>query len=139
MKKKVLEHLWYVNILGTKYNLYVDEDFKELDALNADGYVSEILKEIHVRNTFKGNVCLEEARSEMERLLRHELIHAFVYECGLTESTSEDCSWAVSESMTDFWAIQFYKLDKIFKDSLIIVDEYEAKAKKERAKRKDRN
>lgn len=45
-------------------------------------------------------------------VIRHEIIHAFLYESGL-----DSCSWAANEEMVDFFAMQFPKLLQIFKEA----------------------
>ena len=48
-----------------------------------------------------------------KQVIRHEIIHAFVFESGL-----DTCSdWAKNEEMVDWIAIQFPKLLKAFKEA----------------------
>jgi hypothetical protein len=47
--------------------------------------------------------------SVKKRILRHELIHAFLYESGL-----DQCSWADNEEMIDFFAISLPKIFHVF-------------------------
>lgn len=44
------------------------------------------------------------------KVIRHELIHAFIYESGL----SNENKWAENEELVDWIAIQFPKLKKCF-------------------------
>lgn len=46
-------------------------------------------------------------------MLRHELIHAFLYECGLADNSD----WASNEEMIDWLAIQFDKLTDLFQNA----------------------
>lgn len=57
------------------------------------------------------------AKLEKETL-RHELIHAYLYESGLNESAySSSESWARNEEMIDFFAIQGPKIMKTWQDA----------------------
>jgi len=47
----------------------------------------------------------DEARLMQSRIIRHEIIHAFLYESGLDE-----CSWAQNEEIVDFFALNLPKL-----------------------------
>ena len=47
-----------------------------------------------------------------KRVLRHELVHAFLAESGLRS----DSEWAEEEEMVDWIAIQFPKMMKVFQE-----------------------
>ena len=114
-------------VLDTKYDLFIDNDPSYLDSNDADGLTDDILKTIHIKNVFKLYDDKKFAEEEFKRILRHELIHAFIHECGLTENTSKDVNWAVDEGMTDFWALQYYKIGKLFEDAYSIIPEIKKK------------
>lgn len=46
--------------------------------------------------------------------LRHEIIHAFLNESGLKDSTSSSDIWSRNEEMVDWLAIQFPKIAKVY-------------------------
>ena len=48
------------------------------------------------------------------KTLRHEIVHAFLYESGLWQNSFKD--WARNEEMTDWIALQFEKLLDVFKE-----------------------
>ena len=48
---------------------------------------------------------------QINKVKRHEIIHAFLFESGLAENSY----WAQNEEMVDFFAIQAPKLFKAFK------------------------
>jgi len=118
---------YIINVLDAKYDLYIDNDPTMLDSWKADGLTDSVLKTIHIRNVFTAYDEVRYAELEFKRILRHELIHAFMYECGLTENSFEKEAWPVSESMTDFWATQFYKIDAMFKDAYQIIPDIKEK------------
>ena len=50
---------------------------------------------------------------QTNKVKRHEIIHAFLFESGLAENSN----WAQNEEMVDFFAIQFPKLLKAFEQA----------------------
>lgn len=110
-----------LDILGTPYQVrYSDYDatpfFKQH---SCDGYCDSNNKVIAVCN-MKTYPSYEEEPDEVLRIiekevLRHEIIHAFLNECGLRDSSLQYAGgWAKNEEMIDFFAIQFKKLQKVF-------------------------
>lgn len=98
-----------INVLGTDYNiLYKDsKDDSYLDGKYA--YCNFLTKEIVVRTNID-ELTEEEIEIRHKRTLRHETLHAYLYESGLdTES-----EWARNEEMIDFFAIQFEKIYKTY-------------------------
>ena len=73
-----------IEILGTVYQLLVDND--GMDQQNADGVCRCYAKKIQVRPPEK-MLCqdddLEAKNSRYREVLRHELIHAMLFEAGL--------------------------------------------------------
>ena len=51
-----------------------------------------------------------------KKILRHEIIHAFLFESGLAENSATSESWATNEEMVDFFAIQFPKILSIYEE-----------------------
>ena len=45
-------------------------------------------------------------------MIRHEIIHAFLYESGMKECSSATQSWVENEEMVDWFAIQIPKIVK---------------------------
>ena len=67
---------------------------------------------------------LESDRNSVENLeeykknvLRHEIIHAFLYESGLQNNSACGGAWAQNEEMIDWIAIRFSKIQKAFKEA----------------------
>lgn len=46
-------------------------------------------------------------------VIRHEIIHAFLYESGLEGNTNDCQNWSQNEEMVDWIAIQFPKILKV--------------------------
>jgi len=109
-----------VIILGTKYKIRElnKEESPELENYLGwcDGNAKEIIldKSLNEKNllTFK------------KKVLRHEIIHAFIRESGLREnSLVYDNGWATNEEMVDWFAFQSPKIFKVFKELSILGDE----------------
>lgn len=98
-----------VDVLGTKYEI-IESDKVQDDNLNsADGYCDFSTKKI-VIDTFKNLPgSMEDLDSYKKQVIRHELVHAFLFESGLDAS-----SWGKNEEIVDWIAIQSLKLIEAF-------------------------
>lgn len=95
-----------VNVLGTDYDVEIKKIDKPLD-----GYCDTSVKKIVVDSMENVENPKEDLERYQAQVLRHEIIHAFMYESGL----EGECGWA-TEEMVDWLAIQFDKLAKAFVD-----------------------
>lgn len=108
-----------VNILGTKYKLYLDVDAeKEKRLQNCYGFVDFCTKEIFISDetTKETEESMKNLINFRNKVIRHEIIHAFLYESGLRENSDRQIAWAENEEMVDWFAIQSPKLFKIYKE-----------------------
>lgn len=108
-----------VNILGTEYSIH-KQSAKENPKLEDNyGICEQYSKEI-ILNTLeeeKKDVMRVENVEEFEKkVLRHEIIHAYLGESGLRSSSE----WAENEEMVDWFAIQLPKIFKTFKELDVI-------------------
>ncbi len=105
-----------VNILGTEYSIYFrnEKDDELLDGKCRDGYTDHSAHEIIICNK-KDDCELRDYENWKRVVLRHELLHAFLFESGLDSSSITPYgAWAVNEEMVDWFAIQSPKIYKIF-------------------------
>ena len=51
------------------------------------------------------------------KVLRHEIIHAFLYESGLSCNSQETTAWAANEEMVDWFAIQGPKIVRAWREA----------------------
>lgn len=116
MKKKV-------NVLGTVYTIEThkvsEDEFMEKN--HFAGYCAEEKKLIVIADItekpYFDDMDEYEVETFRKRTLRHEIIHAFLNESGLSDSASVPaCSWAKHEEMVDWIAIQFPKIQKVFEE-----------------------
>lgn len=109
-----------IKVLGTIYTIEikdVNED-KRLEKVEAytDMYQKKIvITNLKTRECF-ANASLDKIKIITNKLTRHEIIHAFLYESGLDCNSEESCSWAENEEMVDWFAIQSPKIMKAFKE-----------------------
>ena len=106
-----------IEVLGVKYNLILNDSQEDYPILKeADGATDTSIKRILIAKMEKDFRTLEDLRYYQNKVLRHELIHAFLYESGL----SVNSEWASNEEIVDWIAIQFPKLFEIFSKNNIL-------------------
>ena len=110
-----------VKILGTTYKVYLNvPSTKDPRLEGLFGYTSFHDKKIVVAdvNTIPGWESSDEvsARDVFASTVRHEVIHAYLAESGLNGSANGTTCWALNEEMVDWFAIQFPKLTKTFRE-----------------------
>lgn len=117
-----------VNILGTEYEVMYDLLSNNGKYKDYSGYCEYYAKEIHVRKHMKqdGDYDAKDINVFEKKVLRHELIHAFLYESGLSVNSNDINQWAVNEEMVDWMAIQMPKIMKAYD---IIVNKAKEKPK----------
>lgn len=101
-----------VNILGTEYDVKLLDDRDEtMKAMSCDGYTDCSVKKIRVLDVTKNtDLSQQEDREKYQNLiLRHELIHAFLYESGIDFKMQFH-----NEKMVDWLAMQFPKISEVF-------------------------
>ena len=110
-----------ISILGTEYRIEIhkvsEDEFLEKNRLS--GYCGEenkliVVADMSEKKYFDG---MDENEQDIYRkkVLRHEIIHAFLNESGLSDSASiPSGAWAKHEEMIDWFAIQSPKLFTAF-------------------------
>ena len=109
-----------VNILGTEYKIKYSTEETDPKMVGADGYCEQHTKEIYInKHLFDGSEKTADDKFMYKgldilgrKVLRHEIIHAFILESGLWEC----CEWARNEELTDWIARQFPKMYKVFSE-----------------------
>ena len=97
-----------INILGVEYT--IKEQYENDNELlkGCDGYCDWTTKEIVVEREMVGN--LGDMEAYIRKVLRHEIVHAFLIESGLHECSGETGAWASNETMVDWIARQGEKI-----------------------------
>ena len=98
-----------MNILGEEYKI----EYREV----AD---DDKLKSYEAYTNFCSKTIVMSKRDREDymtnKVLRHEIIHAFLFESGLDCNSYDSISWAENEEMVDWFAIQSPKIFKIFEE-----------------------
>lgn len=112
-----------INILGTEYRIEthkVSED-SYLEDNKLSGYCGEedkliVVADMSEEKYFTG---MDEKAQEAywKKTLRHEIMHAFLNESGLSDSSNQyGGAWAKNEEMVDWFAIQSPKIFKVYSE-----------------------
>lgn len=105
-----------VNILGSTYVVEIIESEESVA-----GFCLKHERKIQIVNFRNHPVYKDESEAYIEALqdeaLRHEVIHAFLFESGLKDSTCfYEGGWSTNEEMVDWFAIQGPKIVKAWKE-----------------------
>lgn len=109
-----------VLVLGTPYQITEGTSVDYPGLQDCDGYCDTSTKTIVVSDMSESAVS-PNAKGDLDsykrKVIRHELIHAFLYESGLSSN-----SWGEDEEIVDWIAIQFPKLVGLFTDAKCLKD-----------------
>lgn len=102
-----------VEILGTYYTIKEHNESEDVILQKYDGYCDKTTKQIIISQ--KTPDCeLGDFEEYRRKVLRHEIIHAFLFESGLHENF-EHTDIGHDETFIDWVAVQFPKMYKAFK------------------------
>ncbi len=102
-----------VNILGVDYEMILQSKSEKPKLENAYGICETYSKKIVIDSEIgtDGNKDnLENIEAFRRKVVRHEIIHAFFHESGL----SINSAYAMNEELVDWIAFQFPKMLKVF-------------------------
>ena len=109
-----------ISVLGTEYKIEYRTKKQDKKLMEIDGYCDYSTKTI---------VCIKRTKEDKHpmdlgdlkfidnRILRHEIIHAFLFESGLGGSSVWVGQWALNEEMVDWFAMQFPKMVEVFRSA----------------------
>lgn len=104
-----------VDVLGVKYTIKEQSESENELLKSCDGYCDWTTKEIVVEREMSGT--LRDMDCYVRKVLRHEIVHAFLIESGLAESSMEATAWAYNEEIVDWIAWQGQKIYKAWKEA----------------------
>lgn len=104
-----------VSVLGSNYDVYLDVNPEDDPILkDCDGYTDKTVRRIVVVDKAKDS-DLEDWTAYRKKVLRHEIIHAFLIESGISSCVKWDVQGEEHpEAMVDWIAVQFEKIHKAF-------------------------
>lgn len=113
-----------VTILGTEYTIETHKISEDaiMKERQLAGYCGEESKLIVIADTtekeFFPDMDAQEQQVFRKKTLRHEIIHAFLSESGLSENSSvPERGWAKHEEMIDWLAHQYPKMLRAFQEA----------------------
>lgn len=105
-----------INILGSEWDVeYRNADIDPILQDENGGYTDPSINLIVISNKGKDDNVVDFGKIQ-KRYLRHEIIHAFLFESGLGFNL-EHCEFGHEETMIDWLAIQFPKILEVFKEA----------------------
>lgn len=103
-----------IDILGTNYKIKLDViNDERLDDIA--GYIDQSEKLIAIAKVEPCKDSIKDLKGYRNKVLRHEILHAFMYESGLWTDSNGAEAWAMNEEMIDWIAIQSPKIFDAFK------------------------
>ena len=97
--------------MGAKYSIIHVGESEDKRLKNCNGYCDWTCQKIVVEKCKPDDDTLEDLKLFEKKVLRHEIVHAFMFESGLNENSMRyDGGWAKNEEMVDWFAIQGPKI-----------------------------
>ena len=110
---KVMDQMMKIDILGTEYTVVFDISEDDMPE-GADGCMDQSIRTIKIAHLESDRNSVQNLDAYRRKVLRHEVIHAFLYESGMWNCSGSSEAWGMDETITDWIAIQFPKIQKVF-------------------------
>lgn len=104
-----------IDIMGTTWEICERSAAEDVLLSDCDGYTDWTIRRIVVEKEREGS--LENMDFYIRKVLRHEIVHAFLFECGLHESSASGQAWARNEEMVDWFARIGPRIYKAWRDA----------------------
>jgi hypothetical protein len=99
----------YINILGTQYEVIKQTEKENPKLKDANGLCEPYTRQIIYKENEQSIDVFDNIAAFDKKNLRHEIIHAFFAESGLTEYMED-------EVLVEWIAVQFPKISRIIKE-----------------------
>lgn len=112
-----------INILGSQWKIVYGSENEYPALKEMDGYTDSSTRTIVVSNMHyveKEPGAKANMSEYIRQVARHEIIHAFLYESGLDESSCKSDAWAVNEEMVDWFSIQIPKIQRCMQEAGVL-------------------
>lgn len=109
-----------INVLGTEIRVVFREEKQDPKLEELGGYFDATENQIVVKIPEKDTMSCGNLENHQKKVLRHEIIHAFLHESGLDWSAASSECWATNEEMVDWFAIQSPKIFKVFREQKLV-------------------
>lgn len=104
-----------IDILGVRYEIVFSTEQEDERLKGNNGFVDWTSRSIVIDRTERGDLSHKERF--LKKVIRHEIVHAFLLECGLDYCTSPCDAWADNEEMVDWFARMGERIVKAWKDA----------------------
>lgn len=101
-----------IDVLGSKYTITQSNEFDDPCLKDCDGYCDHSVRKIVIDTFHAEPMSMEDLEEHRKKVIRHELVHAFLFESGLGGA-----SWASNEEIVDWIAFQLPKILEAVKDA----------------------
>lgn len=108
-----------VNVLGTVYDILESNRVDDPILEEKDGYCDDTIKQCIIDSMNCSDVMAKKNMKEYKKkVIRHELVHAFLFESGLSGE-----SWASNEEIVDWIAAMYPKMKIAFEQAELLAEE----------------
>lgn len=104
-----------MNILGEEWIIEYNTADADVNLKSSDGYCDKTTRKIVIDENICKNSNLGKPEKYVNKVLRHEIVHAFLFECGLAESAFWDDPHA--EQLVDWIAYLGKKICECWKQA----------------------
>ena len=107
-----------LTILGVTWKVLRLAQSEDPILQEVDGYCDWTVRKIVVcwSDPADGDTnCVADIEAYRKKVLRHEIVHAFLKESGLTENSLESKAWAQNEEMVDWFAVMGERIHEAWK------------------------
>lgn len=109
-----------IDVLGTEIKVVFREEKQDSKLEELGGYFDATENLIVVKIPENDSMSVGNLENHQKKVLRHEIIHAFLHESGLDWSAASSECWATNEEMVDWLAIQTPKIFKVFREQKLV-------------------
>lgn len=106
------------NVLGEEWTLIYSDEETQPNLRDVSGFCDWTTREIFIDKNIivPEDGSLHNLLALQNKVVRHEVIHAFIFESGLFENSASCDAWAINEEMVDWIAAQFPKILKVYQE-----------------------
>ena len=109
-----------ITVLGKDIQILFRKEDADTKLKNCVGYFDSSKGWIVIKILEPNAMSLGDLDRYQKEVLRHEIIHAFLYESGLDACSGSAENWASNEEMVDWFAIQSPKIFKVFQEQGLV-------------------
>lgn len=109
-----------ISVLGKDIQILFRKEDTDPKLKNCVGYFDSSKGWIIIKILEQDENSLGDLDKFQKEVLRHEIIHAFLYESGLDACSGTAANWANNEEMVDWFAIQSPKIFHVFQEQGLV-------------------